>query len=507
MKKRFAVTTVLNAVGVGIGFVTSMLLTPVMIHSLGLKGYGVWVLITSFSIASGYLSILDLGIQSAVVKFVAEYHVRGQQRELDQVISAGLYLFCALGALGAVAVVVFGRYFLVSAFHVPVELVATMRLLLYLLAIQTFFEFPGLALSAVADGLQRYDLQRAAQIAYIVLYSVLIYLLLRSGYRLTGISVAVLSLAIGRTVFFAILARKLMPALRLTRRFDFALLRRVGRFSSDVFLIRLNAIVYYVMDKTIIAAMLSTTLLTQYDVASKLRNVALVSLSLITPQIVPIAARLCASSDRAGLQVLFLKATKYQLAITIPAAMSVYILAAPFIRLWVGPAYDEAAALARLFIVYVILDAVVAVGYNVMVGIHEVRSLVLVQLLTTTGLNLVLSVALTHCIGLSGVVWGTVIGTAASVVPYCCLYSKRLGISWTRLWRETLLAPAVLSVLFVCALNIVLVVLPPTSFARMTLAGAIATGCYFAGFWMGGLSREERRSIRGILIPQPATSV
>jgi O-antigen/teichoic acid export membrane protein len=501
MRRRFAVTTLLNAFGAAIGFATGILLTPLMIHTLGPKSYGLWVLITSFSVASGYLSILDLGIQSAVVKFVAEHYARGEQREVNQLVSSSLYVFCGVALVGAAALVVFSRFFVASIFKIPHDLIPMMQTLLYLLAVQTLFEFPGLAISAVVDGLQRYDVQRAIQVAYIVSYALSIYLLLNAGYRLMAISITVLVLAILRTAVFAVVAHRFMPGLRLTGHFDRGLLARVARFSGEIFLLRLNGIVFYTMDKTIIAMVLSSTLLTQYDVASKLRNIAVVFLSLMASQVVPIASKLQAVCDFEGLQKLFLQATKYQMAIALPPAAAVFLLARPFINLWVGPSYAGAGGLAQLFIFQVVFDAAVVVGYNIMIGMNAVRPLMLVQLATTTVLNLAISVFLTPRIGVAGVIWGTVIGTAASLMPYTRLYLRQLDLGWNRFWWEAVLPAIGCTAVFVAVLVTMLRIVPPLTYARMLAGGAVAGLAFAVSFWVFGMTPDERRSARHLLVP------
>lgn len=506
MRRRFAFTTAVNGVGMIIGFAASMVLTPLVLHSLGEETYGLWVLITSFSIASGYLSILDFGIQSSVVKFVAEHSARDEQGGLNQVVSASLYLFVGLSVVGAIALALFGHFFLTSVFRIPPHLVPIMRLLLDLLAIQTLFEFPGLALSAVIDGLQRYDIQRAAQIVYVLVYSVAIYVLVTAGFGVLAIGVTSLALALVRTAYFALTVGRLMPRLRFTRRFDRRVLSRVARFSGKVFLIRMNALVYYAMDKTLIAAMLSSTLLTLYDVASKLRNVALAPLSLITSQIVPIAARREGLGDEAGLRRLFLTGTKYQLALALPGAVAVYILADPFIRLWVGPSYAQAVPLAQLFVVYVVLDAAVSVGYNVMIGMGAVGSLVLIQVFTTTGLNLLVSVILTPRIGVAGVIWGTVVGTAVSVVPYVLLYTRRLHLSVGGLLRASVLPPVVAAAVLATVLWAGTRLVVPRSFAILAIEASVGAAIYALSFFAFATSRGELRSLIRLILPQVARS-
>jgi O-antigen/teichoic acid export membrane protein len=438
MRRRFALTTFLNALGACVNLLISLLMIPLMLRTLGTEAYGVWVLVTTFSVASGYLSLLDFGIQSSIVKFVAEHYGRQELGAINQIFSIGIYLFGGIGLLAAVALTFFAKNLLTQIFNIPSGLVEMTRLLLYFLAVQTLVEFPALIFSALLDGLQRYDLQRLIQIGQVVLSSMMLVALLLSGYGLLSLGLTMLVMAICRLLVMVILARRLLPRLRLVLNFDAKLLHKVAAFSAQIFLIRLNAIIYNTKDKTIIGASLISTMLTGYDIAHKMRNIAMIPLSFITPQVVPITARLNAVGDQARLQELFLMGTKYQLALCLPVVVSVMVLSESFVSTWIGPDYAFTANLARLFASYILLDAVVVVGYNIIIGMDRVKPLLLIQTITTTTINLILSIILTPRLGVAGVIWGTLIGTACSVGPYLWLYFSVLDIAWARFWREVL---------------------------------------------------------------------
>ena len=495
MRHRLALTSLLNIIGIGLGFVISLIITPFMLRTLGQEAYGVWVLVSAFSVVSGYLSLLDLGLQSAVVKFVAEHHARREVDAINQFYSVGLYLFGGLGVLGAFALILFAQLFLTRVFNIPPDLVEVTRLLLYLLAAQTLIEFPGLIFSAVVDGLQRYDLQRAIQIGHVILYAVLLVTLLLLGYGLVALSMTMLVLAVAKALVLAILARRLLPGLRLVRDFDMGLLRRIANFSGQVFLIRINAIIYNTMDKTIIGALLNTSQLTGYDIANKLRSISIVPISFIAPQVVPAAATLHGAGDQVRLQELFLKGTKYQMAIMVPVIFTVLVLAERFIRLWLGPDYIYLANPARLFVVSVFLDAMIAVGQNMLVGIGRVKPMIWISVVTTA-VNLSLSVILTLKFGIVGVMWGTLVGLALAVGPYFWFFVDSFKVSWARIWREVLWPTY--------SVGIVAAVLLYTAEKRLAMLdniwtlgilGLAGVGVYFLLFWTFSLGGAERKML------------
>lgn len=437
MKRRFALTTLLNLMGVGLSFVVSLIIVPLMFRSLGQEAYGVWVLVTAFSVVSGYLSLLDLGIQSAIVKFVAEYHSRREFEKINQIFSVGLYLFGGLGLLGAIGLILFAQIFLTSVFNIPHNLVDVTRLMFFLLAAQILFELPGLIFSAVMDGIQRYDLQRTIMIVYVILYACILVTLLLCGYGLLSMSYTMFVLAVLKSLVLVNVLLYLMPGLKLVRKFDMGLMRQVFNFSWQIFLIRINAVIYNTMDKTIIGILLNTTQLAGYDIANKLRNISMSPLSLITPQIVPSASTLYGMGDKMRLQELFLKGTKYQMAIAVPVIVTVLILAERFIRIWIGPEYTYMANLTRLFVVSVFIDAMIAVGQSMLIGIGRVKPIIWISFVSVT-VNLFFSIILTLKFGVVGVMWGTLIGLSICIVPYFWLFFNSFNLSLAHFWNKVL---------------------------------------------------------------------
>ena len=79
-----------NALGVyavyAAAIVSGLLVTPIVIHSIGTKAFGVWAFIGAVTI---YLSILDFGVGPSIVRFAAEARGRGADEDLNAVASDG----------------------------------------------------------------------------------------------------------------------------------------------------------------------------------------------------------------------------------------------------------------------------------------------------------------------------------------------------------------------------------------------------------------------------------
>src|SRR6478735_956763 len=69
---------------------SGLLVTPILIHSIGKTAFGVWSFIGAVTI---YLSVLDLGVGPSIVRFGAEARGRGSVEDLNAVVSTGLAIY------------------------------------------------------------------------------------------------------------------------------------------------------------------------------------------------------------------------------------------------------------------------------------------------------------------------------------------------------------------------------------------------------------------------------
>src|SRR5262252_10933605 len=74
----------------GINFVVS----PIIVRSLGETQYGAWALLVAMV---GYLGLLDLGVRSAVTRYVAQFHASGRHDSANLLYAAALRIFAIAG--------------------------------------------------------------------------------------------------------------------------------------------------------------------------------------------------------------------------------------------------------------------------------------------------------------------------------------------------------------------------------------------------------------------------
>src|SRR3954469_10334168 len=90
-----------NLARVALSALLSLVLPPLLVHRLQPAEYGAWVLILQIS---GYINLLELGLQTAIAKFVAEYDASGDGQAAARILSSSFAILCASALVGAAAI-------------------------------------------------------------------------------------------------------------------------------------------------------------------------------------------------------------------------------------------------------------------------------------------------------------------------------------------------------------------------------------------------------------------
>ncbi|MCL5017108.1 MAG: oligosaccharide flippase family protein, partial [Patescibacteria group bacterium] len=162
-----------------------------IIRSIGVEQFGIWSLILAITSVS---RLGDLGFSNSVVKFVAKYVARGEDRMVSGVIQTAAILIGLVIGILLVITYIFSRWFLV--FIVPKsQLFLASAILPY-----AFFSFWIISIASVfyssLDGYQRIDIRSRILISATIL-NLFVCFLLVPAYGLMGLAYAQVIQSVG----------------------------------------------------------------------------------------------------------------------------------------------------------------------------------------------------------------------------------------------------------------------------------------------------------------------
>ena len=85
---------------------TRLVTVPIVIHHLGLGGYGIWNVIM---MTATYMRFGSVGVKSAFQKYVAEATGNGEYERANRLLSTGSAILLAFSVVGLIPVALFSK--------------------------------------------------------------------------------------------------------------------------------------------------------------------------------------------------------------------------------------------------------------------------------------------------------------------------------------------------------------------------------------------------------------
>jgi O-antigen/teichoic acid export membrane protein len=470
----------------------SLLVTPYLLGKLGPTQYGVWVLVGSI-VAFGWL--LDLGIASAVTKFVAEHAARGEIEVLHRTVSTALWIYAGLG-LAAVLLGMIGGLLIGIVLGLAPSERATVGWLTFLMALTVGITIAFSPATAVLRGLQRFDLANVAIVGMGLATLITSVLAVALGAGLLGMVAANTIVTLAGQAWIVWLVRRTAPELRFDWRDpDREVARRIVGFSGAVFAVQVASRLQFEADGIVVAAVLSVGSVTPYALALRLSGLATIVAGQFTSVIQPVAAQLSAGDDSGRLRTLYITSTRLTLAILLPLGVVLSVLAGRILTVWVGSEYAAESGLVAILTTAAIVDTSLWPAGYILQGMSRHRPLALIALASAFA-NVGLSIVLARNVGLIGVALGTLIPTSLEasllVTP---LALRLLGVSPGMLLKQVIVPtvwPCVPTALLLFLLDRMLDL---SSLPLLALAGMFAVTAYVVCYLAMGATSRERRLI------------
>ena len=431
-KKRFALNVGMNWVSMAINMVVPFFLMPFVVRHLGPVGYGVWILAVS---TVSYLNLLDLGLRSAIVRFVSKSTTEGKIDEAQKAIGAALW-FRLMIAAGVAAISVALALLFPHFFKVPYELQRASQITVLVCALGVAVTMLSGVFGGVLSAVNRFDITSAITVVQTLGRAVGYVLILRSSIghseskSLIALAYWELTIIVIAGVLTWLVAMKIYPPCRIRiRRPDIETLRMIWSYSFKTFVISIAVQIVFYTDNVVVGAFLSVGVVTLYTIAGSLAmNTGMVSGAMGTT-FIPMASGMDATGQTKNLQRLLLRGSQAALGLMLPIGITLLLRGKTFIGLWMGPQYSHTSGtILQILLISQFFTIANSTAGQIAYGIDRHKS-VAKSAAIEAAFNLSLSLILAKTIGIYGVAWGTAISMSVVHLIFWPRYVKReLGI-------------------------------------------------------------------------------
>lgn len=409
---------------------STLLLTPFILRSLGQAEYGVYSLTLSVTV---YLLLLDMGVGNAVVRFIAKYRAHGdtegQCKFLGISIAYYLCIACLVVVLGSL--IVWFAPFLFAKGLSSSETGLNQKLLIITIA-NTAVTLGTASFANVLIAHERFTFSRVCSIVQIIIRMAVIYTALRMGYRSVALVTINLALTIVlRTTFvlYTFYVLKLKPIIRGVCLKD---IKEIFVYSSLIFVqmiaTMLNASAAQIMLGCFVTA--SSVYIAIYSIGLMLANYFQSIGSSITSVLMPGIVKLVESGASADLLQKEMIRIGRIIFMVLGAVLVIFWLNGnTFVSLWAGNDNKIAFPIASALMSVHLLIMTFSVGTQVLWAKNKHKEQAWLKMF-----GVVLNVTLTYVIiqwnPLAGATIGTCVSLALSdVLVMAWVFKKHIGLN------------------------------------------------------------------------------
>jgi len=478
--------------------VIALVYTPIMIKTLGQAEYGVYSLMAAFV---GYLTILDMGLGNAIVRYVARTRANNDRNEESKLSGMFLILFTILGIIvGLIGAVMYYQIDLLFGNKLDAEELKLAKQMAIILIANFAISFPLSVFGALIQAHERFIFIKLIAIIRSVIVPLVTVPLLFMGHSsimLVTISSLVNIICLLINVFYCF--KKLKVKVQFGH-FDKHLLKEILIYSSFIFLNAIMDKIYWSTDQIILGAVTGVNQVAVYAIAMQFlmiyMSISTAISGLFLPKISIMEKNGATSKEFSDF---FIKVGRIQTHIIGMFFGGFILLGQEFIYFWVGDRYENAFYIVLVIMIPLTISLIQNTGISILQAknLHAFRS---VAFLIVAFVNVIISIpiAKTHgSIGVAVVTGSTLfINQVVILNPY---YYFKLKISILSFWANISKSVLVLLIASLLTLFLNSVFVIDFLLIKLILNGIIFVVIYSVLTWLISMNKFEKDLVMGFL--------
>lgn len=478
---------------------STLLITPFLIRTLGQAEYGVYRLSASIT---AYLLLLDLGVGNAIIRYIAKHRANKDTDSEQKFFGVAMIFYLGVAVIsvigGAVLIAVFPSVF---SKGLNAEEIVLGQKLLFITIINVAVTIGTTVYANVIIAYERFVVSKGAPILQIALRMILTVAALKVGMGSIGVVTVNLLMTVlcrGFFVIYVFMSIKLRPKFKGIS-FDF--IKDILVYSSWILVQMIATQINVSMDQILLGAFVSgsATVIAVYSVGTQVvqyfRSIGSSFTGVLMPGVVRLVEQdvspkvICDEMVRIS-RIIFMALG------LIWGGFAVY--GQRFIDLWAGTVNTEAYYVAFLLMTAYLFISTEAIGTQILWAKNEHKEQSLMKLGVVL-LNIVLTIILIKWKPLIGATIGTFISlVVGDIVIMNIVFAKKIKISLKQYYRG-LFKGILLSVLAATASGAVISLLPLDGWIGLILKIAAMCIVYAVLLWSWGMNEYEKHLLQSLL--------
>ena len=415
--------------------VLGLLITPFMILKLGKQEYGLYTLIGSLV---GYISVLDLGLNNTIIRFLAKYRAQNDRKAEENFLATTFIIYCIISVL--IVIIGIGLFYNLETifYKLPPPDLYKAKIMFVILIFNLAITLPGGTFSAIYSGYEQFVFPRMLNIIKIIVRSTTLILILNLGAQSVGMVVldTVLNLSIiSINVYYTITHLKIKFKLYS---FKWSYIKEIFSYSVWIFVYAIVAQLQWTSGQLILGRISTTTIVAIYGVGILLGTYYAAFSAAIAEVFLPRATKMTVlEATGEELTDMMIRIGRFSLIMLFLVLGGFLVFGKQFINLWVGNSFADSWTIAIIIMITYTFPLAQLFAHSILEakGKFYFKALVYILLIT---IGTAIGTYLFRFYGVIGLIIGSTSGWIISQIIMNIYYHKVIGLNITRFFKELL---------------------------------------------------------------------
>lgn len=451
---------------------------------------------------TGYFGLLDLGVMSALTKYVSEYNGKKDNESVNKIVNASFTFYVLIGITVSLLLFFFSVFF-VKFFKVLPANIAVARDLFIVAALSALLVWPINTFRGFIQGLNLWDLDASVNISVQILNGICTYALLMSGCGIVQLFIVNQVLTIlGSTVLYCIVKKRY--DFRITFPYtELKTFKFIFNFSFFCFVSALLSSFLFQIHNLIIGYYISLSAVSTYAVAYNIQSYLRVINSTIGAPPWTIASEMEGRGEHELQRQLVFKGTKYMSAAFLPVILMLFVFAEPFIIYWMGDTFRESILPAKIIIVFWLFNGTLELASSMLSAKGVVKKPLFIQL-GVVAANIVLTLTFIKRLGIIAPAAGLTVSMILIGFPFTLRISLiNLKIKFVEYFKRSIRGNLLIYVFVYLASAVMLKYWYPQNIFAVLIEMSVIY-CVSLSLYYASLSELDRQDIKRLFLKQPA---
>ena len=384
--------------------IAGLVLTPLVVHSIGDRMYGLWSLVATFI---GYYGLLDLGLTSAATRYVSQAIGAGDEPRCNRVFNTALFVYSGMALVALAITIVLAA--LAPWFAKQPGDASIFSAVILILGAYTAIGIPLRAFVGTLNADLHFDITSSLDMLSVVLRVTLILIILKLHMGVIALAAVTALSGLPSAVLMVTALKRKLGFLKVSYAdVERPMIRELFSYGAYTFVSQVADIFRFGIDALVVSAYVGLAAVTHYNIGSSLVQYYISIMLSLMGVTMSVFSQREGARDIEGMKRAFYFALKISMWSAGFIAFGLIAWGRPFITRWMGPSYVDA------YPILLVLTLGCAVGLAQMPAITLLYAtskhrFYAVANLCEASANVVLSLALVHKYGALGVALGTMI--------------------------------------------------------------------------------------------------